>query len=162
MAELINPNNLKELIAAQAINGADVVGEKGGFVVLLKVGMTERVLAARDKTGQIKRRLFSSLDAVDKYLRKNLHIVTYQVTSEYFEPAQTQPRYLKNAERLKEVHEAAAYDKWFRAQVEQSLQQANDPNTVWLSNEEVVAASAKRRAAWQEQIQAEPINRGTG
>ncbi|MEN9868615.1 MAG: hypothetical protein RL748_4205 [Pseudomonadota bacterium] len=39
-----------------------------------------------------------------------------------------------------------AHDKWMHAQIEQALFEADDPNTVWLSNEEVKARSAARRA----------------
>ena len=41
---------------------------------------------------------------------------------------------------------AQAHDKWMHAQIEQALIEADDPNTVWLSNEEVKARSAARRA----------------
>lgn len=37
------------------------------------------------------------------------------------------------------------HDKWMHAQIEQALKEADDPNTVWLSNEEVKARSAARR-----------------
>jgi len=35
-----------------------------------------------------------------------------------------------------------------REQVEEGIRQANDPNTVWIANDEVLAISAKRRAEW--------------
>jgi hypothetical protein len=50
--------------------------------------------------------------------------------------------------QTKFVEKSAEHDRWFRAQVEQSLQEADDPSTVWLSNEEVKARSAARRAKW--------------
>ena len=49
---------------------------------------------------------------------------------------------------MRHAHEAAAHDKWFRAQVEQALTEADNPATVWLSNEEVKAHGAARRAEW--------------
>ena len=44
------------------------------------------------------------------------------------------------------VDPAQAHDKWMHAQIEQALVEADDPNTVWLRNEEVKARSAVRRA----------------
>lgn len=46
---------------------------------------------------------------------------------------------------------AEQHDQWFREQVAKGLEQANDPDTEWVSNEEVKAMSAKRRAAWAKQ-----------
>ncbi len=41
---------------------------------------------------------------------------------------------------------AQAHDEWMQSQIEQALMEADDPNTVWLGNEEVKARSAVRRA----------------
>ena len=49
--------------------------------------------------------------------------------------------------RLRRVHEAAAHDKWFRAQIEQAVQSAADPNAEWVSNEDANRRWAKARAA---------------
>jgi predicted transcriptional regulator len=37
------------------------------------------------------------------------------------------------------------YDAWFRAEVEAGLREADDPNAVWLSNEEVMAHLEARK-----------------
>ena len=37
------------------------------------------------------------------------------------------------------------YDKWFREQVEEAIREADDPNTVWISNDEVFAKLKKRQ-----------------
>jgi hypothetical protein len=52
------------------------------------------------------------------------------------------------AERQRRAHEAAAYDAWFRAEIKQALKEADDPNTVWVTNDEIKAESAGRRAKW--------------
>ena len=142
MSEFITPNTLKELVAAHAVRSADVVGEKGGYVVVVKYGMAERVVAARDHTGHIKRRTFASLDSVNNFLRKTVHLADYHVASANFEPAPRQARYERNAERLKEVHESAAYDKWFRAQVQEAL---DDPRPA-IPHDEVKKDFATLRA----------------
>jgi len=47
---------------------------------------------------------------------------------------------------------AAAHDAWFRSEVEAGLREADDPSTVWVTNEEVDEQSAQRRAQWQVEI----------
>lgn len=56
------------------------------------------------------------------------------------------------AERQRRAHEAAAYDAWFRAEVEQALKEADDPNAEWISNEEVEREAAEREAEWAAQL----------
>lgn len=47
------------------------------------------------------------------------------------------------------------YDRWFRAQVEEALREADDPNAVWVPHEEVVADWDRERAEIEAQIAAE-------
>lgn len=53
------------------------------------------------------------------------------------------------AERQRRAHEAAAYDAWFRAEVEKAIQEADSPDTVWVSHEEAKRCSAIKRAEWR-------------
>ncbi len=55
------------------------------------------------------------------------------------------------AERQKRAHEAADYDAWFRAEVQKALREADDPNTVWIDNDEVERQSLEDRARWRAQ-----------
>ncbi|HXE06926.1 MAG TPA: hypothetical protein VN612_03440 [Acidobacteriaceae bacterium] len=48
---------------------------------------------------------------------------------------------------------ALAYDAWFRSEVEEALREADDPNTVWIPQEEVERRSAERRAKWQTELE---------
>jgi hypothetical protein len=43
---------------------------------------------------------------------------------------------------------ALAYDAWFRSEVEAAVRKADDPNAVWISQEEVKRDFATRRAEW--------------
>jgi hypothetical protein len=43
---------------------------------------------------------------------------------------------------------ALAYDAWFRAEVEAGLREADDPNTIWVTQEEMKRGMALRRAEW--------------
>jgi Stability determinant len=149
MPELISPNTLKELIAANAIRSATVIGEEGGYIVAVKYGMTERLLAARTREGIIKRRLFRSLDAASRYLRQ-IGVPRYEVDETgYKESIATRKRPDRSA-ALKRTHEAAAYDKWFREQVQAAL---DDPRPS-IPNEEVKARWKVKRAELGKRIKA--------
>ena len=50
------------------------------------------------------------------------------------------------AAALRRTHEAAEYDKWFRKQVEEAIQEADDPNAVWISAQEAEERMDKLRA----------------
>ncbi len=52
------------------------------------------------------------------------------------------------AERQRRAHEAAAHDAWFRAEVEQSVREADASDAIWVSQDEVRQESVARRAAW--------------
>ncbi len=57
--------------------------------------------------------------------------------------ARTRP---DRTEALKRTHEAAEHDKWFRAQVEKAIKEADDPTTKWVSDEEAKTGWARKRA----------------
>ncbi|WP_321959336.1 hypothetical protein [Burkholderia cenocepacia] len=56
------------------------------------------------------------------------------------------------AEALKRTHEAAEHDKWFRAQVEQGLAEADDPNTKWVPHDVVKDDMQRQRVALKARI----------
>ena len=70
MSNLISPVTVKELATAKALRDAQVMGTDGGFLVVVKYGMNERVLAAREVSGKLKARVFASLDAAGRHLQK--------------------------------------------------------------------------------------------
>lgn len=70
MDNLISPVTVKELATANALRDAQVMGTEGGFWVVVKYGMTERLLAAREVSGRLKPRVFVSLDAAGRHLQK--------------------------------------------------------------------------------------------
>ena len=46
---------------------------------------------------------------------------------------------------VKKQQEARDYEAWFRADTEQALREADDPNTVWIPHEQVVADMRRQR-----------------
>jgi hypothetical protein len=145
--DTIDHVTLQHLVEAGAVRGADVIGQPGGWGVVIKYGMVERALAV--KRGAV--RIFRHFETLVAYL-KGIGISQYTVNAANYDPATpakaTRPDI---SERMKRAHEAAEHNKWFREQVEEGLRQANDPNTVWISNDEVKAMSAKRREEWAKQ-----------
>lgn len=116
--ETIDHATLERLVEAGAVRGANVVGQAGGWGVVIQYGMTERVLAA--KRGAV--RIFRKFETLAGYLR-DIGIVRYQVDATQYDPAahQTERRREDAAERMKRAHEAAAYDDWLRTKVAVSL-----------------------------------------
>jgi hypothetical protein len=139
----IDHNTLAHLIEAGAVRGADVIGQPGGWGVVIKYGMTERALAAR--RGAV--RSFKKFETLVGYL-KGMGIAEYRVNAANFDPVALNARTSRpdSSDRLKHAHESAAYDKWFRDQVDQAQLEANDPNTKWVTNEEANTSWAAKRA----------------
>jgi len=145
--DTIDHVTLERLVEAGAVRGADVIGQPGGWGVVIKYGMAERALSVR--RGAV--RVFRKLETLVNYLRE-IGITQFTVNAANYDPAATtRPGRPDTSARMKRAHDAAEHDKWFREQVEEGIRQANDPNTVWVSNDEVNEMSAKRRAEWAKQ-----------
>ena len=145
MAETIDHGTLSRLVEAGAVRGAHIVGQSGGWAVLVKYGMTERPLAAQ-RSRQV--RLFRKFETLVSYL-KEIGIVRFDVdAANYDTDTATVIRRPDRADALKRAHEAAAYDTWFREQVQASM---NDPRPS-VSDEEARTMFAKRRAALRQRV----------
>jgi len=141
-ADTIDHTTLAHLVEAGAVHGADVIGQVGGWGVVIKYGMTERALAAR--RGAVRN--FKKFETLVSYL-KALGIAEYRVNAANFDPVALKARSTRPdaTARLKHAHEAAAYDTWFREQVEQGIKEADDPNTVMVPHAVVKKDMAKQR-----------------
>lgn len=141
--ETIDHTTLTRLVEAQAVRAAHVIGQPGGWSVIVKYGMTERALAA---TRSREVRIFKKLETLVGYL-KDLGVSRFDVNAADYDPAGgrvlTRP---DTSAALKRAHAAAAHDTWFRAQVESALQEADDPATPWIPHEVVKAEMAQQRA----------------
>ena len=148
-SELIDQSTLTHLVQAGTIRTANLVGQPGGWEVVVAYGREQRALGK--KRGEVRQ--FRNLETLINLLR-TIGLVDYRVDASQYDPkaaARTNPA---AAERLRSAHAASAYDKWFRTEVGQALAEADDPSTKWLSNDDVQNESAKRRAAWRKQAQA--------
>ena len=109
---------LRRLVDAGAQVGADVVGGAGGWGVVINYGRASQTLAAT----RGKPPTFRQFETLASYL-KALGIVEYRVNTARFEPgaAAANPADTRSAtasQRMKRAHQAAAYDTWFREQVQ--------------------------------------------
>jgi len=138
--ETIDHTTLARLVEAGAVRGAHIVGQSGGWTVLVKYGMHERPLAAQ-RSRQV--RLFRKFETLVGYL-KGIGLARFDVDTSDFDPATIKTRTRPDrAVALKRAHEAAAYDVWFREQVQASI---DDPRPS-IPHETVQAEFAKRRQA---------------
>ena len=117
----IDHGTLRRLVDAGAHVGAEVVGGAGGWGVVINYGRASQTLAATRGTP----RTWRQFETLAGYL-KDLGIVEYRVNTAEFEPgtAAARPDDKRSAtasERMKRAHQAAAYDTWFREQVQASI-----------------------------------------
>lgn len=142
----------RRMVEASAIRGAAIIGQPGGWSVMLKLGMQEKPLGAQRSD---RPRVWRSLDRCVEYLRTELHLARFDLLdATHFSPMSLEGNKSREAaaERLRRTHEAAAHDKWFREQVEQALKEADDPITEWVPHEAVKADMAKQRATLLKRI----------
>ena len=144
--QTIDHTTLSRLAEAGAVRSAHIVGQAGGWGILVKYGMTERALAAQ-RSQQV--RIFRKFETLVTYL-KGVGIARFEVDAVNYDAAslkltRTRP---DSAETMKKAHEAAAYDKWFRSKVQEAL---DDPRPS-ISNEEAKAIFAKQRAELKARI----------
>lgn len=130
--ETIDHSTLSRLVEAGVVRGAHVIGQPGGWAVMVKYGMHERPLAS---TNSRAIRNFRRLETLVTYL-KSIGLSQFDVdAANYDQATPTAAKRPDRAAALKQAHEAAAYDKWFRAEVQKEL---DDPSPE-LTDEEASA-----------------------
>lgn len=138
--------------AAQAGGVSEVTLEAAGaefqVAVSTQAGGKATLVTTRDR----KPRRFGSLDKAAQLLHElGIQCATLDVSHWDPDAERGRRRRPDRAEALKRAHEAADYDRWFRAKVEEALAEADDPNIVWTPHEQVMAeldeiiARAQRR-----------------
>lgn len=140
-SETIDHNTLSRLVEAGAVRGAHVIGQAGGWGVLIRYGMVERPLSA---TRSKKIRTFKKLETLVTYL-KEIGISRFDVDAANYDPATVQT-YTRpdRVKAMKAAHEAVEHDRWFREQVELGLKEADDPAAIW-TPQDVAKADMQRQ-----------------
>ncbi len=138
----IDHNTLSRLVEAGAVRGAHVVGDVGGWGVLIKYGMLERALAA---TRSKEIRKFKKLETLVAYL-KEVGINKFNIDATQYDPATIQTyKRTDRADAMRQAHEAVKHDKWFREQVALGLEEANAPEAIWIPHDAAKADMQRQR-----------------
>jgi hypothetical protein len=145
-AELIDTALAKELIRAEAVQGASIVGRPGGWSVLLRLGAATKMLAAQRSR---QARLWRSLDRCVSFMRNELGLERFDQldASKYTPEGPVRRPRADAAARLKQAHEAAAHTRWFRAHVQLGLDDLDAGRVV--SDTEHDADWSRRKRALQ-------------
>ena len=122
MPELISPTSLKDLVDAHAIRHATVIADQAAFKINVKYGMVERTVSVRTRGGQIKERVFTSLDAVARFMREKIHLANYEINAANFDPTAKTNKRPDTAKRLTAAHAALSHSEW----AQQKVQAARD------------------------------------
>ncbi|NHB93694.1 hypothetical protein [Photorhabdus cinerea] len=145
VTETIDHSTLNRLIEAGAVNSVHVVGHNDGWTLMVKYGAVERPLIAQ-RSRQV--RLFKRLETLVTYL-KDIGIAQFNVdAANYNLDTPTKTARPDRAEALKRAHKAAAYDAWFRQQVQAAI----DDRHPSVPHEEVKARFAAKKAALRKEI----------
>lgn len=129
--DTIDHTTLTKLAEAGVVRSAHVVGQAGGWGILVKYGMTERALAAQ-RSHQV--RIFRKLETLVEYL-KGIGIPCFDVDAVNYDPsAESAYKRPDRAEAMKKAHEAAAYDAWLKAEVQEAI----DDSSPMIPHDEVM------------------------
>ncbi|WP_213949898.1 hypothetical protein [Luteibacter sp. dw_328] len=147
MAEPIKLENLRDLISMGAVKTATILGQKGGFAVLASTGLQERILA--NKVGQVK--MFATTDTAVKELAR-LGLSSFLVDISHYEKGLLRAPRTDVTERAKRAAAALEHEQWFRAQVDEAIQQEESGvatlhahDDVWAEVKKATAATLARR-----------------
>ena len=109
----------KRLVETAAIQGASIIGQPGGWAVMLKLDMQERALGVQRGN---KPRMWRSLDTCIAYLKTELHIARIDSLDATHHTDAAVPGVARpdSATRMREAFEASAYTQWLHEVIEDS------------------------------------------
>lgn len=133
---------LEKLAASGSLQRVRVVAQTGGWRIVVRYGTSESTLVVR--RGNI--RVWPKLDTLVTFLVR-MQIAEFEVDATAFQPGTpvARPR-LDAAERMRAAHEAAAYDRWFKGQVQGGLEDKGPTATHEEVEREMDALKAAVRA----------------
>ncbi|MBX9406526.1 hypothetical protein K5E40_12645 [Pseudomonas baetica] len=143
--ETIDHSTLTRLIENGSVSSTRIIAKPGGWSIQIHQGSKASSLAAQ-RSGQV--RLFKRLETLVAYLQE-LGITHFNVDASSYDPLQmktyTRP---DRAEAMKQAHEAAAYEEWFKRQVQISI---DDPRPS-VSDEDARRIFAAKRDALRQRV----------
>jgi hypothetical protein len=122
-----------------------VLGQPGGWAVLVRYGTLERAVAAqRGRTP----RLWRTLPAAAAFVKDELGLARFEVDAANYTPDPSRRR-PDQAERLRQAHQAAEHDAWFRGEVQKTLDGIAAGTVGFISNDEHQSRWKRKRAELQ-------------
>jgi hypothetical protein len=141
--DIIDGKAVQSLVAARAVRGATVLGQKGGWAILIRYGALERAVAAQRAR---KPRLWRNLASAAAFVRDELGVARFEVDAQAYEPDPGARRRPDQAERLRKQREAAEHDLWFRAEVRKTLDRIDAGEIGFVDEDDWAERAAEKRA----------------
>lgn len=116
MTSPLKPESFRDLVNSGAVKSTTILGRKGGYAVLAGVGQEQLVLGTRQGTV----RMFSTADTAIKWLR-GVGVYHAQLDATHFEEGSLRPSRPDTVRKSREANAALAHDRWFREQVQSTL-----------------------------------------
>jgi hypothetical protein len=120
--EIVDGKAVRSLVEAHALQGAVIMGQPGGWAVLVRYGTVERAIGAQ-RSRQM--RLWRRVDTAIRFVKDELGMPRFEIDTLDHQPDAVQRKRPDQSERQRRTHEAAAYDAWFRAQAQIGVDAAN-------------------------------------
>ncbi len=145
---------LEQLRTATEAGGVSAVrlqAEGGGFYVRITTKNNAEAILSHARSDE-PRTFPNPLPAITLLRKLGLMVGTFDISNwnpELKPLARTRP---DRAAAMKNANEAVEHDRWFRAQVEQGLAEADDPATQWISQEQARASWTEKRANLLRQV----------
>lgn len=117
--DIIDGKAVKSLVDADAIQSAVVLGQPGGWAVLVRYGANERAVSAQRAQ---RPRLWRNLNTAAAFVREELHVSRFEVDTAGYDPDAIERKRPDQAERLRRQREAIEHDAWFRAEVSRTME----------------------------------------
>lgn len=149
--DVIDSKAVRGLVEAKAIKGAIILGRPGGWAVVIRYGSVERTIAAQRSR---RMRLWRNLNTAASFVRDELGMGRFEVDAVEHDASARGVKRPDQSERLRRQREAAEHDAWFRAQVGEALKKADDSETKWVPNEDVMRRLDERIARLKKSLEA--------
>ncbi len=112
----INSALVKQMVADNTIKTVAIIGQPGGWTVILKIGHLEKVLSAQLSDTP---RIWRSLDRCVAYLKNELNLSCIETLDATHFSHQPVTIAAGNAQQ------AAAYDQWLKAEIQEAIDDAS-------------------------------------
>lgn len=145
MSECIDDTTLSRMVKAGVVHSVHVIGQAGGWTVMVDDGKHKYPLASRNMSVV---RVWRRFETLVSYF-KDIGLSQFEVDAANFEQDSTsRAKRTDQVEALTMAHEAADHEKWFRKQVQASI---DDPRPS-IAHEKVKAKFAAKAKALRQRM----------